>query len=109
MPVTPEGYQRDADSRMTGGLVQNAPRQEELGVGRGTPEKRQLPYARHMGINVIIGEGSTSTDSVGAKNDALAAWDTWKQEAGNERLRVLEVRFDFVTEGKMALYIIYSE
>jgi hypothetical protein len=77
-----------------------------FGKGRGTPAKRQLPFARHMGVQIIIGEGATS---VAAKNAAIAAWDLWRKNPDHERYRILELRFEFITELKMALHIIYSE
>ena len=82
----------------------------EMGKGRGTPAKRQLPFARHMGIHIIVGQDpAAGDDSVAAKNDAIASWDLWKKDTTNERLRVLELQFEYITEGKVALYIIYSE
>jgi hypothetical protein len=107
MPVTPGGYTKDADSTSTGRTAVG--REETFGKGRGTPEKKQIPFARHIGIWTIIGEGADSTDTVGAKDAAMAEWEEWRKDLAHSRYRIFELRFEFVTEGKMALHIIYSE
>ena len=81
-------------------------RENQMGKGRGTPAKRQLPFIRHTNIQILVGGGA---DTEEAKDAAIAAFDTWKKAAENERYRLLELRFEFPAETTVALCIIYSE
>ena len=84
--------------------------EEEMGKGRPTPAKRQMPFARHMSIHVIMGTGpGAADDTQGAIDSLLGFFNDWKNLPTSERYRILELRFEFVTEGKLVLYIIYSE
>lgn len=82
---------------------------DRKGKGRGTPEEEHLPMARHLGIKIFVGEGDTSSDTVQAKDRAIELWDNWIKEKANARYRIVEIRFDFVTENKCVLYVIYSK
>ena len=91
------------------GRVAKARSIDEPGRGRGTPEKRQMPFARHMSLHILMGEGSSSTDTAGAITNLLAAFEAWKIDSDNDNFTVQELSFEFVTEEKLVLYIIYSE
>jgi hypothetical protein len=77
-----------------------------FGKGRPTPEKRQMPFARHVSIAMLIGSGGTSVE---AKDALVVAFDGWKRDASATRYKVLELKFEWVTETKVSLAIIYSE
>ena len=83
--------------------------EDKKGKGRGTPDEEHLPMARHLGIEIFVGEGDASTDTVQAKDRVIDLWNLWVKEKGNARYRIVEIRFDFVTENKCVLYVIYSK
>lgn len=83
-----------------------------FGVGRGPPQKKDIPFARHTSIEIFIGVDQSEPgidSSVSAKNHALGQYNDWKKEDSTKHYRIAEMRFEFVTESKFALYIIYSE
>jgi len=100
---------RTATLRETGTGATAVPRLEELGKGRGTPQKQQMPFARHTSIHIILGTGASGTDTQGAIDELLTAFLAWKRTKAVEHYRIKELRFEFVTEDKLVLYIIYSE
>ena len=68
-----------------------------------------MPNVRLMEFNVIIGEGpGGSPDSVGAVDAALAEFELWRKDPEQARVTIQNMRFEFITESKIALYITYS-
>lgn len=65
-----------------------------------------MPYARHMGLKVFV--GTHASDSLLAAEDAIADFQDWAQDDEQATAVVQDVTFEFVTETKMALYVIYS-
>lgn len=86
------------------------PRLQEIGKGRPAPDEKHLPWARLMEIKIFIGEGvGGSTDTTGARDEVLDSFDDWRNDPDNKRFKVLDFRFEFVTENKLAMYVIYSK
>ncbi|UCC92564.1 MAG: hypothetical protein JSW25_07820 [Thermoplasmata archaeon] len=109
MPVTPEGYAMDQGS-VPRGQTATSQLGEALNRGRPTPVHQEMPYARHMGVHIIVGiDPGAGSDSEAAAANAITKWDAWKEADAREHYTVKDLRFEFITEGKVALYIIYSE
>jgi hypothetical protein len=109
-----EGYQPGDGSTDTGrtamprGALAATP---AFGLGRGPPAKKDIPFVRHTSVKIFIGldQGGVDDQSVSAKDHALEQYEEWKASSTAKHYRLAEMRFEFVTESKFALYIIYSE
>ena len=104
-----EGYSPGETSTQTGRLAVPGHGMGSYGMGRGAPPKKDIPFARLTSVVIFIGEGDDSTDSIGARDQALEYFNEWKRNRDNEHFRIAELSFEFITEGKFALYVIYSE
>lgn len=106
MPVSPGGYKMGPDSIPTGRTAQS--RFAEIGKDRPVPRSREMPFARFVGIKIFT-TTAVVTSSQDAADDVIAQWDLWREDPENDHVTVQDLFFEFVTETKMALYVIYSE
>ena len=110
MPVIKgEGYKPGEDSGDTGRIAKPRDAPEGWAQGKPSPQVPHEPFARWVTLHTILGEGSAADDTSGALSNLESAFETWKQAAAAENYRITDVRFEWVTEGKVVMYIMYSE
>jgi len=109
--VKGKGATRDGEDG--GGGRTAVAREQLIGQGRGTPENKHIPYARHMSLEILYANNASDLTHPNpiqlAAQELADAFENWREVSAAENYRIQEIRFEVASETEMLCYIIYSE